>query len=329
MFGSGIIDVAIGLVLVYLVLSMMASAANELYSNVAQSRAKNLEQFIRHLFISPQEAKKTDTLFGFIRRHLPNKMTEAEKVAEGSCDYFYEKTLIAPHTNGHHRPAYINPSDFAQAIMDMVYPERQEKATFEEWQKAIHLLPDSFPVKQVLTSTLNNTRDDLSKLQVHLETWFNSSMERVSEWYKRQTQVQLIMIGLLVALVLNVDTISIANRLLQNPALRDAISKQAASLAQQTPAGSTLPADQSLGTLKQQLDQLNVPLGWPDQNPPDVYKLAPLNVLAWWVQKLIGIAVTAFAVSQGAPFWFDLLNRFSNVRSTGKPPETSDTPPPG
>jgi hypothetical protein len=29
------------------------------------------------------------------------------------------------------------------------------------------------------------------------------------------------------------------------------------------------------------------------------------------------------AVSLGAPFWFDTLSRFMNVRSAGKPPDQS------
>jgi hypothetical protein len=35
----------------------------------------------------------------------------------------------------------------------------------------------------------------------------------------------------------------------------------------------------------------------------------------------LGWLITAFAVSLGAPFWFDLLNKFVNVRASGKAPE--------
>lgn len=37
--------------------------------------------------------------------------------------------------------------------------------------------------------------------------------------------------------------------------------------------------------------------------------------------KIIGWLITALAISQGAPFWFDILNKAINLRSTGKPPE--------
>lgn len=41
---------------------------------------------------------------------------------------------------------------------------------------------------------------------------------------------------------------------------------------------------------------------------------------AWWFWKLFGLLLTGVAVSLGAPFWFDLLDRFMVVRSTLKPP---------
>jgi hypothetical protein len=40
-------------------------------------------------------------------------------------------------------------------------------------------------------------------------------------------------------------------------------------------------------------------------------------------RSIFGWLLTAFAISLGAPFWFDLLNRFMIVRSTVKPHEKS------
>lgn len=42
-----------------------------------------------------------------------------------------------------------------------------------------------------------------------------------------------------------------------------------------------------------------------------------------WLQKLLGWLITGVAVSLGAPFWFDVLNKFMVVRSTVKPHEKS------
>ena len=39
------------------------------------------------------------------------------------------------------------------------------------------------------------------------------------------------------------------------------------------------------------------------------------DVLAVWFNKIIGILATTIAAAQGAPFWFDLLNRARQVSS--------------
>ena len=47
----------------------------------------------------------------------------------------------------------------------------------------------------------------------------------------------------------------------------------------------------------------------------------------WFLSKLFGLSITAFAISLGAPFWFDTLNRFMNIRSAGRSPdEAAKTP---
>jgi hypothetical protein len=46
----------------------------------------------------------------------------------------------------------------------------------------------------------------------------------------------------------------------------------------------------------------------------------------WWaLTKLAGLTITALAISLGAPFWFDILQKFMNVRGTGTKPDTAAT----
>jgi hypothetical protein len=157
---------------------------------------------------------------------------------------------------------------------------------------------------------MNQANGDPTKVRKQLQTWYDNSMERVSGWYKGQTQLMLLGIGLALAIVMNIDTISITNSLLQNPAIRST----ADALAQKV----TGPNDPALASY---LSQLNIPLGWPDPYAAT----HPLVVLdfAWLLRKIIGMLVTAFAVSQGAPFWFDLLNKVTNLRSSGNKPDTA------
>ena len=45
--------------------------------------------------------------------------------------------------------------------------------------------------------------------------------------------------------------------------------------------------------------------------------------MAWLATRVLGAILTAFAVSLGAPFWFDVLGKIVNVRSTGKAPSST------
>lgn len=62
---------------------------------------------------------------------------------------------------------------------------------------------------------------------------------------------------------------------------------------------------------------LGLPLGWGNVKLPDG------RSAVYYLYYPVGWLLTAIAVSLGAPFWFDLLNKFMVVRSTVKPQEKS------
>jgi hypothetical protein len=66
------------------------------------------------------------------------------------------------------------------------------------------------------------------------------------------------------------------------------------------------------GNALDSVQALKLPVGWDSQNRPKD------------IGVLIGWALTIFALSLGAPFWFDLLSKIVRVRSTGAPPPASD-----
>src|SRR5258708_18112743 len=112
--------------------------------------------------------------------------------------------------------------------------------TLDELKRLVGSLPDSAPLKQVLSSVIVKAADnplfqgltDVAKVRASLENWYDNSMDRVSGWFKTQTQLILLIIGLGVATFFNVDTIAVANNLLENPALRASIAAQAGTVGQ-------------------------------------------------------------------------------------------------
>ena len=68
-------------------------------------------------------------------------------------------------------------------------------------------------VRRAVLSAIDYADGNIDKVKANIETWFNGTMDRVSGWYKRRTQMILFAIGVIAALILNVDAITIAQRL--------------------------------------------------------------------------------------------------------------------
>ena len=77
-------------------------------------------------------------------------------------------------------------------------------------------------------------------------------------------------------------------------------------------------ADVKVSNAIHEITDLNLPVGWNHMRWNDfrVFDLHSLLTVLGWL-------ITAFGVSFGAPFWFDLLNKMMVIRSTVKPHEKS------
>ena len=211
----------------------------------------------------------------------------------------------------------------------------------ENIQQAVSTLPDGH-TKQSLLVLINKTKQavllvketnaaayEIEKLQDNIEQWFNDAMDRVSGWYKRWTQKILLGIAILLVLVGNVDTFMLVRRLSRDNALRASIVAAAERAAQ----SSSENLEQDLFT---EADKLTLPLGWTlDSADPFYAEQIPvcspdqvLECIAGWALKLIGLLISIIAIQIGAPFWFDTLSKFINLRGAGTPPgETAKSAP--
>lgn len=286
MFNSSIIDVAIGLVFVFLLLSLICSAANEIIESFLKQRASNLERGVKELIGQDNS--------GFIEKLYNHGMINAlyrGKYKSAPWWKFWRKADL---------PSYIPARNFALALLDL----RHTTAN----------LPEN--IKSALAACQANAGNDPAKLQRNIEDWFNSSMDRVSGWYKRYSQRIVLVMALIAAVLVNADCIQLAKRLSTNAILRQSIGALADSATTKADAPIS-PVDRVKADLKT-LDDIGLPLGWthaPGQ--------APVKLGAAVSEHWLGWLLTALAVSLGAPFWFDVLNKIIVIRSTVKPAEKS------
>jgi hypothetical protein len=186
----------------------------------------------------------------------------------------------------------------------------------------------------------------LAKARKSVEKWFDDSMDRVSGVFKRYSQFMALLIGFLVALILNVDSINLTLYLWREPSVRAILAQNAAQF--ELPQGEMQSnPEQALQDFREQFSGLSLPVGWvvndsKGKTISDVNcQLFPGTNQAFGIPvigttkciappqannqnnillKLAGIFITALAARQGAPFWFDILKRIVNMRGTGANP---------
>lgn len=382
------LDVAIGLIFLYLLLSIIVTVLQEFIASTLKLRNKNLLTAVVELVGEENKSEffKHPLIYPLFRGDIDEKSGEPKQ---------------GP-------PAYIPRRNFALAILDLLARGRAKPiapaadapdnarpsfppayalaAFFEDVQSGVGLsnritkfgstadnLIDNITnptVKAAATNALTaaveelKTATDVVDTAVsELENLFDSTMDRASGWYKVNVQRIAFAIGLLVALVLNVDTIHVGKQLWASDALREKAVTAASAfydsaegqaqlnaicLAKESQAEVPAPAangangdqpalseadwlevkactEKKVAEVTKTLADVGYPIGWTSWNGW-LPTGQPGQSPGW---SVIGILMTGLALSLGASFWFDLLGKFMNVRMAGKKQATntpSDTP---
>jgi len=238
-------------------------------------------------------------------------------------------------------PSYISSRSFAEAVVDLVIPDKSGQTSMAQIQDAIGKLPlDSRlgPLKASLESLAKAANGDVTRFRTSIENWYDDHMARVSGWYKRRTAWITFGVGLVLVVLLNINALTIGHALYGDSAARTAVSSLA---AQGNPCPATGKDQQkcleALGSRVSAATQAGLPIGW-----TTVPACAKQGVgCDWWARRgitnhdggsawqvilvLIGFVITIVALAPGAQFWFGLVVKLNSLRSTGPPPATSGT----
>lgn len=343
---SGIpaIDVAIGLAFMFFLLSIVCSSVNEGIAQILRLRARTLERGLVSILSDDEEAHRFYQHWRV--KALMRPATKVEKRAlRMEKDYAarHRRTGEEPveghphkplprvrrgwlkHLLFHAKPSYLPSRVFALTVLDLYDGKDKDKEEAGDIfaQANAVLASDRVPdaVKVFVRDALRETTTDAVKFRRSLERSFDEVMDRASGWYKRRVQAILFVIAVALALAINADSFAIGQRLWQDDALRATVVAQATQTGQDpcsSEQGGNTPADKAVKCLDT-IDQLKLPLGW---------QALPKGVDGY-LSKLIGVLITAFALTLGAPFWFDLLGKVARLRGSGPtttPPAAGKAP---
>jgi hypothetical protein len=197
MFGSTVLEVAIGLTFCYGTLALIVSTVQEALASAFRLRANTLLDGVKSMLNDPRFAAL------------------AQQV--------YAHPLVNPHSDGsavdqrslRAKPSYIASHNFAIALVDSIQKRAGDFARLKDDIDAI----DDPQVRRALQGLYQRAGGDLLRFQASVAGWFDSAMERVSGAYKRRAMLISMLISLLLAIMFNIDSIHLFQALWQQPGL--------------------------------------------------------------------------------------------------------------
>ncbi|MFN7115906.1 MAG: hypothetical protein ACK4TA_03855 [Saprospiraceae bacterium] len=352
------LEIIIGMVFIYLLVSLLASIIQELWASLTSLRGKMLLKAIAKLLEVENQSAVTgeskEKVFADFRKKIENS-----KIYQKYSDRYLGLKQL---------PSYLSADQVTALIKELMEKDMQLPATpptegersltfvpqtttqpamlaniqQDELRKQLNIIYQGSPAvplpgeRTIVDGPETKAQEDLvAKAKRAFQQQYDEIMDRATDWYKRGIQWSLITIGLLLAAAFDADTFKIYSNLTRYPDDRAALLQLAQDFVEEDRVVVyTAPLDST------QLDPYAEPTDRPAELRQVVDSLilneirnvpSPLG-LGWqgmpqgaqgWGIKILGWIVTALAVSLGAPFWFDLLKKLIQVRNAGNRPQTA------
>lgn len=302
-----VLDIFIGLVLIYFLYSLLLSIITEMISNWMGMRARHLREGITKMLndIDDDDDKSSNKEVdnrGIIKTWL---LSEPTNFKSSLADKFYSHPNIK-YMSRHQswsktqlfnksKPAYLSSSLFVDTVMALLRENSNGKdmdmVKSAVVSKSLNMQPET---RRKFDSIINEAGDDIEDFKKKLEEWFDQMMDRVNGWYKRQINTILFYIGLLIVAIFNVDSIEIVKRLSTDDAARDRLVALA-NIKVDNGSDQDKAISEAMDLAKQDIKNTNQILSLTDSDR------------SWF--SLVGYMLTALALSLGATYWFDLLKK--------------------
>jgi hypothetical protein len=272
MFGSTILDIAIGLIFSFLAVSLFTSAAVEAINSLLQLRAVNLKSGIMALVNDPEFTGLAKSLYEHAlvsplgpgaqpapaaAAAPPGPTAEtapvAARPATDNSTYvsrvkdvaMFWKPAGPAYVDIRTLPAYVDKKQFARALLDVTGLSAAavaDAAAAQPNAKPGAALDDAITkiaspqIRKFIKGVADRAQGDIQAIEDEVAAWFDNAMDRVSGEFKRWTQAATFAIALVASVLFNIDSIRIGEALWEHPAIADQL------LAADHPPQASAPA---------------------------------------------------------------------------------------
>ena len=339
MSGFPILDLVVGIIFVYFLLSIISSSGVEMILTGLKARAALLEEWLFKIF-DKTITQPDGTTLSLGQAIMDHCSVTALSGTHESTSYIDAKNFTAALLEKiTFDPA--NPKSIAKDMDEFIDAITKTNELSTEFQRVLLMYAND--AKDTYRAVSQKTQSEIDLFRWKIENWYNSSMDRITDVLKKKySRPATALVAIIVTVCLNADSIALAKYLYSNPEARTKIAMQAYSAADDsvlikqvqqisitnadTSSHNTLSAQEIKNNIVQKIADINkakqglsdvMPLTWKAGELKDAGGKISLRLL---FSKVTGLLATILAIMMGAPFWFDMLNKISNLRSTGAKP---------
>jgi len=284
-----VLEVAVGLIVVYYVLGSIVSTITQWINELLESRGKALEQYLIKLVGEHKENKYLNDLVS-----LPQLQALRPIRYKGLFSIFSSATEPK-------KLEKIPVSTLVDAYFDIVGLTSKKELDLLQLAELVDKLPES-EGKKAFINWINQGVTSITDLRARTSAYFTGMMDQAAATFRARARSFVIMLSFGITILFGTDSIQLAKTLWTNAELRAIAAAQAGAVVAREGANA------DLSELIDSLGAYSIKIGW-----WQTQQLPASSDLVGWAAfvslKILGLAITAIAVSQGASFWYDLLKK--------------------
>ncbi len=301
-----VLEVAVGLIVVYYILGSIISLITQWINEVLESRGMALEQYLLKLVGEDRVDKK---------KYLNNLIELPQLKALRPIRYKNFLSVFSSATEPK-KLEKIPVATLVDAYFDIVGLTSKKQMDLLELADLVDKLPDS-EGKKAFIGWINQGVTSISDLKSRTTAYFTGMMEQAAATFRARARSFVIMLSIGITVLFGTDSIQLAKTLWTSAELRAIAAAQADAVVAREGANADLTE------LIDSLGEFSIKIGWwQTEQFPQTNSVADWAV--YLLFKVVGLGLTAMAVSQGASFWYDLLKKITAPATSTSSSKSSD-----
>lgn len=318
-----IVEIAISILISWALFSLLCSYVHEFFVQIKAERGRFLKEYLfKQLNDYPNSVNWASLLY--LEGSIDLLSREYNKPTNDIDPGLFARSLINVVGHSHIVNSRVTqlPDDLERIYSIQILNKFKQATIVLDRSDILDLFQQVLADAEIKATGTNIVDEKVlyENLVLNLENWYKEFCERVSLWYKKITRQRLFMLGVVLATVLNIDTIELFTHFMKNASSSKAVN----NLYQMHPGlfGNGFESNPAAGAeqLVLTVDSISKTFLLPIGIQENIFSKSPSNYDrdissgSAWVYKILGLLISGFAASFGGPFWFEIIKKLNTLK---------------